>query len=107
MDRRTVAKRLENIKPHRTEGVAKHHSMADAAPASLDSAPKLLTEDGEVVDSYAERPRLTTEQAGKAEMGNGRLRKEPIRFSDRASSVDPPCRTDAARIELRQQLSGK
>jgi hypothetical protein len=55
MDGRTVAKRLENIKPHRTEGVAKYYLMVDAAPALLDSAPKLLTEDGEVVGFYAER----------------------------------------------------
>src|SRR4051794_27520283 len=80
-DRRTVAKRLENIKPHRTEGVAKYYLMVDAAPALLDSAPKLLTEDGEVVDFYAERTRLTKEQADKVEMENGQLREELIRWA--------------------------
>src|SRR3954449_855204 len=83
MDGRTVARRLENVKPHRTEGVAKYYLMVDAAPALLDSAPKLLTEDGEVVDFYAEHTRLTKEQADKVEMENGPLRKELIRFSNR------------------------
>jgi hypothetical protein len=67
MDRRTVAKRLERIRPVRTEGIAKYYLLADAAPALFNSAPKLVTEDGEAVDFNTERTRLTKEQADKLE----------------------------------------
>jgi hypothetical protein len=67
MDRRTVAKRLEKIRPVHTEGVAKYYLMVDAAPALLEVAPKSVTENGEAVDFNTERTRLTKEQADKLE----------------------------------------
>lgn len=76
IDRRTVAKRMEPVRPVRVEGVAKYYAMVDAAPALVDPArrgPRAF-EGGNVLNLEAERARLAKEQADKTAMENGRLR---------------------------------
>jgi phage terminase Nu1 subunit (DNA packaging protein) len=69
VDRRTVAKRLENVPPCRVEGVAKYYRLVDAAPAILlpDVKDRRMREGGDVLDFNEERARLTKEQADKLE----------------------------------------
>src|SRR4051794_19800533 len=79
MDRRTVAKRMERVRPCRTEGIAKYYLMVDAAPALLLPESMILQAsdgDGKPILFEVERARLTKEQADKTEMENERLRRE-------------------------------
>src|SRR4051812_5768560 len=56
--------------------------MTDAATALPESASRLVTEDGEVIDLDVERARLTKERADKVEMEDEQLREELIRWAD-------------------------
>src|SRR4051812_41248501 len=69
VDRRTVAKRLENVPPCRVEGVAKYYRLADAAPAILMPEGKgpCPCDGSEVFNLEQQRARLAKEQADKLE----------------------------------------
>lgn len=79
IDRRTVAKRLEKVRPCRVEGIAKYYLMVDAAPALLMPRDNVVTESGEVIDFNAQRARLTKEQADKLERERREDERELVR----------------------------